>query len=214
MIKIELNPKELYEGCILSSLTHAVAVGMYPELNYEHSWDKLNYNMNDSEGCRATITFHKNHIIAVFQDNDYVDTGLDALNFFKGAPQEIIELAKNETLQYVLENVGDAVKPLITSAFWGNWNELYSVQPFDEIVDKGAHILMVQLLPFKEAMEELSDYYDLDKTQVKFIKILFDNKIKDNENSIILNKDDKKYLYGDVQECLVSLRELNIIVEE
>ena len=41
MIKIELNPKKLYEACILSSLTHAVAVGMYPELNYEHSWDKI-----------------------------------------------------------------------------------------------------------------------------------------------------------------------------
>ena len=45
MIKIELNPKELYEACILSSLTHAVAVGMYPELNYEHSWDNINYNI-------------------------------------------------------------------------------------------------------------------------------------------------------------------------
>ena len=32
MIKIELNPKKLYEACILSSLTHAVAVGMYLSL--------------------------------------------------------------------------------------------------------------------------------------------------------------------------------------
>jgi len=87
MIKIELNPKKLYEACILSSLTHAVAVGMYPELNYEHSWDKINYSMNDSEGCRATITFHKNHIISVFQDNSCVDTDVDALDFFEGAPK-------------------------------------------------------------------------------------------------------------------------------
>jgi len=212
MIKIELNPKKLYEACILSSLTHAVAVGMYPELNYEHSWDKINYSMNDSEGCRATITFHKNHIISVFQDNSCVDTNVDALDFFEGAPKEIIELAKNETLQYVLENVDGIVKPVISSAFWGDWNELYSVIPFDEIVDKGAHIITVQLLPFKEAMEEWSDYYDLDESQIKFIKHLFDKKIK--ENTFTLSNDDIQYLYGDVQECLISLREMNILVKE
>lgn len=211
MIKIELNPKKLYEACILSSLTHAVAVGMYPELNYEHSWDKINYSMNDSEGCRATITFHKNRIIAVFQDSSCVNADVDALDFFEGAPKEIIELAKNETLQYVLENVDGIVKPVISSAFWGDWNELYSVIPFDEIVDKGAHIITVQLLPFKEAMEEWSDYYDLDESQIKFIKHLFDKKIK--ENTFTLSNDDMQYLYDDVKECLISLREMNILVK-
>ena len=206
MIKIELNPKKLYEACILSSLTHAVAVGMYPELNYEHSWDKINYSMNDSEGCRATITFHKDYIIAVFQDSSCVHTDVDALDFFEGAPKEIIELAKNETLQYVLENVDGIVKPVISTAFWGDWNELYSVIPFDEIVDKGAHII-----PFKEAMEEWSDHYDLDESQIKFIKHLFDKKIK--ENTFTLSNDDIQYLYGDVQECLISLREMNILVK-
>ncbi len=211
MIKIELNPKKLYEACILSSLTHAVAVGMYPELNYEHSWDKINYSMNDSEGCRATITFHKNYIIAVFQDSRCLDANVNALDFFEGASQEIIELAKNETLQYVLENVDGIVKPVISTAFWGDWNELYSVIPFDEIVDKGAHIITVQLLPFKEAMEEWSDHYDLDESQIKFIKYLFDKKIK--ENTFTLSNDDIQYLYGDVQECLISLKEMNILVK-
>ena len=212
MIKFELNPKKLYEACILSSLTHAVAVGMYPELNYEHSWDKINYSMNDSEGCRATITFHKNHIIAVFQDSSCVHTDVDALDFFEGAPKEIIELAKNETLQYVLENVDGIVKPVISSSFWGDWNELYSIIPFYEVLDKVAHIITVQLLPFKEAMEEWSDYYDLDESQIKFIKHLFDKKIK--ENTFTLSNDDIQYLYGDVQECLISLREMNILVKE
>ena len=214
MIKIELNPKKLYEACILSSLTHAVAVGMYPELNYEHSWDKINYSMNDSEGCRATITFHKNRIIAVFQDSSCVHTDVDALDFFEGAPKEIIELAKNETLQYVLENVDGIVKPVISSAFWGDWNELYSIIPFDEIFEKGAHIVETQLLTFDEAMDEWSDYYELDEDQIEFIKLLHEQKIKENKDNITLSNDDIKYLYGDVEECLISLREMNIIVED
>ena len=115
-------------------------------------------------------------------------------------------------MQYVLENVDVIVKPVISTAFWGDWNELYSIIPFDEVVDKGAHIITVQLLPFKEAMEEWSDYYDLDESQIKFIKHLFDKKIK--ENTFTLSNDDIQYLYGDVQECLISLREMNILVKE
>lgn len=212
MIKIELNPKKLYKACILSSLTHAVAVGMYPELNYEHSWDKINYSMNDSEGCRATITFHKDYIIAVFQDSRCVNANINALDFFEGAPQEIIELAKKETLQYVLDNVEGLVKPVISSAFWGDWEALYSISSFDEIFENGAHIIETQLLPFDEAMEEWSDYYKLDEQQINFIKLLYKQKIK--ENTFTLSNDDIQYLYGDVQECLISLREMNILVKE
>jgi len=47
---------------------------------------------------------------------------------------------------------------------------------------------------------------------VKNICILFDKKIK--ENTFTLSNDDIQYLYGDVQECLISLREMNILVKE
>lgn len=46
MEKININPKELYQGCMFAAIIHAVLVGEYPELNYEHSWDGINYSMN------------------------------------------------------------------------------------------------------------------------------------------------------------------------
>jgi hypothetical protein len=52
---------------------------------------------------------------------------------------------------------------------------------------------------------------NLDESQIKFIKHLFDKKIK--ENTFTLSNDDIQYLYGDVQECLISLREMNILVK-
>ncbi len=42
--KIEINPQQLYNGCIFMAVAHAVTVGEYPELNYEHSWDGINYS--------------------------------------------------------------------------------------------------------------------------------------------------------------------------
>lgn len=210
MMEISINPKQLYEGCIQAAITHAVAVGMYPELNYEHSWDGINYCMNDSQGCRATITFHNEYIIAVFQDIDNVDWNTEPLAFFDGAPEEIIEIAEREALQYVLDDVDGVAKPVITAAFWGTWDKLNSVQSLDDIVKNGGHIIRFQLLPYNDAMNEWCDYYDLDSNQILLIQKLFDTKISSNGREIILNNDEIKVLYGDLEECLISLGELNI----
>ena len=210
MMEININPKQLYEGCIQAALTHAVAVGMYPELNYEHSWDGINYCTNDSEGCRAIITFHNKCIIAVFQDVDKVDLNVDALDFFDGAPKEIIEIAEKEALQYVLDDVEGVVKPVVTAAFWGTWDKLNSVQPFDSIVENGGHIIRSQLLPCNDALDEWRDYYGLDSKQILLIQKLFNAKIGTNDDLFVLYDDEIKLLYGDLDECLVSLGELNI----
>lgn len=209
-MEINVNPKRLYEGCIFAAIAHAVAVGKFPELNYEHSWDGINYCMNDSQGCRATITFHEKYIIAVFQDADKIDIDKDALEFFDDAPDDVIEIACNEALQYVLEDVDSRIKPVITAAFWGTWDKLYSVQPFDEIVKNGGHIIHNQLLSYDEAMAEWRDYYDLDEKQNGLIKELYDMK-KSTDGPIFLDSNDG--LYGDMEEITASLGELNIFIK-
>lgn len=59
----------------------------------------------------------------------------DAMNYFKGAPETIIELAKKEALQYVLADVDGETKPYITVAFWGTWDALYSTLEYDGQMD-------------------------------------------------------------------------------
>ncbi|MBQ8413883.1 MAG: hypothetical protein IJX58_01380 [Clostridia bacterium] len=211
MAAININPKQLYEGCIQAALTHAIAVGMYPELNHEHSWDGINYCTNDSQSCRATITFHNEYIIAVFQSIDKVDKHIDALDFFDGAPKEIIEIAENEALQYVLdEDINGLAKPVVTAAFWGTWDQLNSVQSFDSIIENGGYLIRSQLLPYNDAMVKWRDYYNLDSKQISLIQKLFNAKIGSNEKLFILHEDEIELLYGDTDECLASLGELNI----
>ena len=181
---------------------------MYPELNYEHSWDGINYSMNDSQGCRATITFHADYIIAVFQDIHKVDWNIDALNFFDGASEEIIQIANNEALQYVLEDVEGTIKPVISAAFWGTWEQLKSVQSLDEIIENGGYIIRSQLLSYHVAMDEWRDYYNLDTQQITLIQKLFDQKINSNGERLALEDDEIQLLYGNLEECLVSLGEL------
>ena len=183
MLEININPKRLYEGCIQAAISHAIAAGMYPELNYEHSWDGINYCMNDSQGCKATITFHEKYIVAVFQDIKKVNWNTDALAFFDGATKEMFEIAQNEALQYMLTNVDGVVKPVITAAFWGTWDKLNSVQTFDSIVENGGHIIRSQLLPYDNAMDEWRNYYDLDSNQISLIQKLFNAKIGSSDET-------------------------------
>ena len=211
MTKINIESRKLYEGCIQAAITHAVAVGMYPELNYEHSWDGMNYCMNDSQGCRATITFHSKYIIAVFQDIQKVDWNVDTMAYFEEAEDDIIKIAKEEALQYVLENVDGVVKPVITAAFWGTWEQLDSMQSFDEIFENGGYILEKQLRPYNKAAELWKEDYDLDEKQIDLVRVLYDKKINSGGEKIRLLDDEIQSLYGEIEECFVSLEELDFV---
>ncbi len=211
--KIKINPQKLYNGCIFMAVAHAVTVGEYPELNYEHSWDGINYCMNNSRGCRGAITFDKKYIIAVFQDLSAEMPYQDAMNYFEGAPEAIVKLAKAETLPYVLKNIAGETKPYITAAFWGTWKELYSVSQYDELMKNGAHILAVQLMETHEALRACDDYYGLTDGQMDLILSLLKQRSQtDFSMPVILKKTDA--LYGDMDEIRVSMGELNIELEE
>lgn len=211
MKKIEINPKKLYEGCILSMISHAVTVGEYTDLKYEHSWDGINYSMNNSEGSRGTITFHDKYIIAAFRDDEQADEDIDALRYFEGAEDEIIKLAKEETLMYLLDDVNGETKPLITAAFWGTWEKLDSNQTLDEIMENSAGIIENEISDYKTAIENLDENYEFHDGQRELIESLFKRKLESGfDKEIKLSKKEKDFLYGDIGECKESLAELNI----
>jgi len=207
-----INPQKLYKGCLLAAIVHAVTVGCYPELNYEHSWDTLNYCMNNSEGCRATITFHPDCIIAVFQDiqGQTVNPLRHYHDYFSGAPKSILETAQAEALQYVLEDIHGKTEPVITAAFWGTWTQLYANQTWPEILENGGHIIERQLLDYSEAMDSWNAYYGLNKKQIKLINSLYQRKLECDKKPLFLNKQEISCLFGDIDECRESLNELNI----
>ena len=211
--KIKINPQKLYNGCIFMAVAHAVTVGEYPNFNYEHSWDGINYCMNNSQGCRGTITFDKKYIIGVFQNISTKTPYQDAINYFKGAPEAIVELAKAEAFQYVLENRDGETKPYITAAYWGTWNELYSISEYDEFMKNSAYILDVQLMETQKALMACDDYYGLTNKQMDLILSLSKQRSQtDFSIPIILKETDA--LYGDLNETRISMDELNIKLEE
>ena len=63
--------------------------------------------------------------------------------------------------------------------------------------------------PDRQVIKRIDEEWETIK-QISLIKKLFNAKLGSNDDSLILNDDEIKLLYGDVDECLVSLGELNI----
>ena len=111
---------QLWNGCILASIAHAIMVAHYPELSYEQSWDGYNYNIQDSAGIKGTITFTNNICVAAFRNDNSIRASINiknAINYFNFAPDSIINIALSETLEYLLDNVNGQVCPLVQLLF-------------------------------------------------------------------------------------------------
>lgn len=197
---------------MFAAIIHAVTAGEYPELNYEHSWDGFNYSMNNSCGCRATITFHPRYIVAVFRDDSKIIPGKNAYDYLCGMPEDILKIAQAEALQYVLEDMGGEIRPVITAAFWGTWDELSGSQAWSDIWQNGGYILENQLLPRPQSLTCWDDYYGLTDGQMGLAQSLLERRIADAGTPIFLSPQEAGNLHGDLGECAASLQELNIFL--
>lgn len=220
MLINSFNRKKLWEGCILATIAHAVMVEEYPELTNELSWDGINYNVQDSCGCRGTISFHEKYLVAAFQDinnrkmiDECIKNG--ALNILNINNEKIEYLAKEEALQYVLDDINGKTMPLITAGFWGIDNDIFSSSEYEIVEENGAYIISNHLLGFEEHLEALSVYYDISNRLVRLIESIYARKIHSPNKTLRLLEQEKDLLlevYGsEITECKETFHEINLV---
>ncbi|MGM2833917.1 hypothetical protein ACS2TZ_34865 [Bacillus cereus group sp. Bce025] len=217
--KLHIDREQLWKGCILNSIANAIFVAHDPDLSHESSWDGFNYSMQDSQGGRGTITFHPDYTIACLQDvnSERIDEWIDATNYFEGAPSEVLEIAKEEALQYVLEEVEGETMPFITAAFWIEESGAYSIDSFEDVEEHGGFLLEIPLLDMESAMERLEEEYELTEEQIELLQLVYERKIKNPNEEIMLSKEEVAMIGTDDSEGLevskVSFKEMNITWE-
>lgn len=193
-IKINWNTKDLWKGCILTSIAHAMMVAYYPELSHENSWDGMNYNVQDSAGARGTVTFHANYCVGAFRSehsNRVRSKNLrEAESYFSDAPVEIRRLAKSETLEYLLDDIDNQTRPVITTAFWGIGENLYSSDSFETMMENGGFLLSTQTMDLHSAVKELSEDYEMTSKQIEVLWDVFKVKSSKRSNQITLSKEE------------------------
>ncbi|MGE7953477.1 hypothetical protein [Lysinibacillus xylanilyticus] len=216
MKKISWKREEFWQGCILASIAHAISVAHYPEIAHEQSWDGLNYNVQDSSGARGTITFHTKYLVSAFRDDnsERVTKYRNALEFFKDSPDEVKTLALNETLQYLLEDIGGISVPVITTAFWGSNEEFYSQDELDVLMKNGGFLLERQTTDIETAIYEWQEYYEMSDLQINLLKLIFKRKIENPSKIITLTQSEIQMIESNDEEGLkesrISFKEIGV----
>lgn len=218
-VNSQLNQTNLWNGCILVSIAHAIMVSHYPELSYEHSWDGDNYSVVNDEGARGTVSFKSDYFVAAFRNEHFPRTDmLVAIDFLKGAPKEVIQLASDETFEYLLEEDEDGrVSPAITTAFWGDKHSIISIDNIIRIVQGGGYLLERQLMDSDSAIQAWRDYYEMTSEQVELLKSIYDRKVSNPNERIILTKSEIEMIGTAIPEGLresqISFEEIGIYLE-
>lgn len=216
MKNITWNREEIWQGCVLASIAHAISVAHCPEISHEQSWDGLNYNVQDSLGARGTITFHPKYLVAAFREDksERVTRYINALEYFKDSPEEVKMLASNETLQYLLEDNDGKLIPVITTAFWGNREKIHSQDELDVIIENGGFLLERQTTDIEIAIKEWQEYYEMSDLRINLLKSIFQRKIENPSKIIILTQNEIQMIESDDEEGLnesrLSFEELGI----
>jgi len=208
---LEKSPKELWRGCILGTIAHAIWTAAKPELAYEQSWSDNNYNVSDTEGTFGTIVFSEDDVVGVFFDSHSPrspyksDFELSIEQFFKGMQKSLKPLA-DTALQFMLQDLKGATIPIITSAFWSAKDHLAANEPWEEVSEHGAHIIRIQLLDTEKAYSEWKENYNFSTQQMELLKSLFERRLA--SNNVVLNVDELKVLVSKGNKGIKQSKEL------
>lgn len=212
-----MDVEDLYKNCIVASIAHAVMVGKYPLLSSEQSWDGMNYNIQEMNNIRGTISFDEDIFFGAFQKNtDFKNYSKKNSNeLLIGAEEKFIELAKNEALLYLIDDVNGENIPVFSVAFWGEGDDIYSNLSEKEIIHLSEEMIMPYIYNINDAYKCWKKYYEMSEEQVNLVREISERRMT-GEGTVFLEetiKDKLKEWFDDISECLISFEELNIFLK-
>jgi hypothetical protein len=135
---------------------------------------------------------------------------------FNGISNELWTLANKEALQYVLDHYDRQVLPIITTAFWSEGERLTAAEPWNQVMEHGAHLIKFQLSSIETVIIGWQVNYELTPAQVDLMRKLFDLKIATPGHTIFLSKQELAILKsrGDkgLKECRELLAAIGIVI--
>lgn len=211
---MNITKNDIYNGCLIASIAHAIMTNVYPELSYEQSWDGANYSIQNSSGIRGTITFEKDFCVGAIRNDTAGSISAESIReYMRSFPSNVVQKAYNEALQYLLLEKDGIVSPYVTSIFWADHNALYFEEKIIGHIKEDFSLLENILLPTKMALKKWQEYYDMDSNAIELISFLYQHKINDFTSMIKLNEKQRKLIPGACinSQCIESLKELNIV---
>ncbi len=212
-----VSKTQLFSGCLLGSIAHAMMTNIYPKFSYEQSWDGKNYSQQ-FERYRMTISFEEDFCVGAIRDEClpkwYGEEIYNVLHRYQ-CPQEAITLLKEESLEYLLDHLNNVVVPIVSSVFWCNHENMIMISAYHNTHKHDFSKLSVYTLPIEQQIEYWQSYYDtMNADHILLLKNLYERKLSHSNSFIYLTETEKKMLPGNYidKECAISFAELNIIL--
>jgi hypothetical protein len=219
----------VWPGAILASVAHSIFLTRAPLMAHAQSWDSRNYNIQNSEGSRGTIAFGEdsNVFVAVFYFEFSKRNPLNSHTVNKKLINDLLPRVPNqlkplldEALQYVLQDCGGDVCPVITASFWSDPESIYisSNEPWSEVIKNGAVLVQNQICDLDSGMEAWMSEFELSASETALVKEITKKRIQAPNGPLKLNSAWTTQIFADaedsegVEACRVALAEIEVIL--
>ena len=183
---------DLYDNCLYSSIAHAISNVRYPFFAYAQSWDAQNYSFHYGSS-RGTIAFDlRNGILAgAIRDEKSSRRNwypkFKAIELFDNVSETVKNLADNETLQYLLDEINGITMPVATTAFWSEGNKIIVGDDWNDFLNNGGEFISNIICSLQELNAYWREEYMFSSEESELVDHLF--QLKKN-NCIELSKGD------------------------
>ncbi|MDR0299530.1 MAG: hypothetical protein LBI13_05540 [Streptococcaceae bacterium] len=217
---LKITKTNLQNFCLYASIAHAISLLKYPEFDYEQSWDGVNYSQVNGQGARGTISFSEKIVVGAFRNENLHQSYKPADNYLVGADEKFKKLAEDETFLYLLDDVSlyvpkkikTDIKPVITTAFWGDNDGIFSNDSIEDFKLRSDGLLDFVFLDIKSQREYWKETYEFTQDEIDLVDSIFE--IKQSNSGVKIELFNfQKYLtkvYEDegISACQESLSEI------
>ena len=215
---------QFWNGCVLSSLAHAVAVARLPDLASDQSWDADTYCVQDGQGSRGAVAFRLDPIgqplqcvggvFSLRSDRRRAPSALDG-NFNHHFDHTSFDSSRllESVLSHLVEDDGGKPQTGLTTGFWSAGTILESADPWSEFTCHGGHLLERQMQPVDAGIQMWAKNYSMSNAEVDVVRDLYEQKLLNPTGWITLSPGQYSVLSsagGGLDECWESFAELRI----
>lgn len=205
---------ELWYGAILGTLAHAIWIMPNPTLAYELSWDGPNYNRQNSQGTRGTITFLDGRVVGAFRDDTSPRAPWNTSEDYSPAaqlhtmPPDIMALAKRETLGHLTDEWNSIQVPIVTAVFWSDNGQIVAAESYDAVMAHGAHLVQIEMMEPEQAIAEWQAASEWSVAETELLYRLYERRIATMGKLMVLQADEYDQLVAHGQAGFREVREL------
>ncbi len=196
----------------------------YPFTLHDNLWSGGICITGSSEGKAALVFSEETELLfGMFcsYESDrvlQVESEEDFRKYYKGAPEEIREMADGLSMLFENETREGVECPIITTGFWKENGRIVSFDTRSDWHEHGGHLLDYRMMPFEKAMPYYEEVGSMDASRAKIAERIYRERIQSPDRKVVLTKSEiavlKKIGEENIEVCKEVFESFGVGFEE